>query len=72
MGTSVKNGRKSKEEEKDHKITRGIRKKASLANIVGIGKSGTKSNAVALKKRIQKGEEWDNAFHCAGEATFCD
>ena len=33
-----------------------FRKKSTLSNIIGLGKSGTKASAVALKKRIQKGE----------------
>jgi len=31
-------------------------KKSALSNIIGLGKSGTKASAVALKKRVQKGE----------------
>jgi len=38
------------------KVSARIRKKSMLSNIIGLGKSGTKASAVALKKRIQKGE----------------
>ena len=31
-------------------------KRPMLSSIVGLGKSGSKKNAVALKKRIQRGE----------------
>lgn len=43
-------------EEIDHILHEGTRKKPALANIVGLGKSGSDGNAVTLKKRIQKGE----------------
>lgn len=33
-----------------------IGKRPMLSNIIALGKSGTKKNAVTLKKRIQKGE----------------
>jgi len=38
------------------KVSTRFRKKSTLSNIIGLGKSGTKASAVALKKRIQKGE----------------
>ena len=52
---SVDWGIHTKEEDIDHKLY-GNSKKPALSNIVGLGKSGTKGNAVTLKKRIQKGE----------------
>jgi AbrB family looped-hinge helix DNA binding protein len=38
------------------KVLARFRKKSTLTNIIGLGKSGTKASAAALKKRIQKGE----------------
>jgi len=46
----------TKEEEIDHILYGDSRKRPALSNIVGLGKSGTKDNAVTLKKRIQKDE----------------
>ena len=43
MGESIRMSKKTK-------------KDGRLEKIVGLGKSGTNSNAVKLKKRIQKGE----------------
>lgn len=41
---------------RDEEVVAEFHKRRSLDNIVSLGSSGTKSGALELKKRIQKGE----------------
>lgn len=41
---------------RDEEVVAEFHKRPSLDNVVSLGRSGTRSSAVELKKRIQKGE----------------